>query len=61
MDKKSDYIVENDNYVQTGISIVDSKKILNLDPVKEDFLVINDKRIGINLNTKSDYNLLSTF
>ena len=61
LDKKSDYIVENDNYVQTGISIVDSKKISNLDPVKEDFLVINDKRIGINLNTKSDYNLLSTF
>ena len=46
------------NYVQTGISIVDAKKITNLDPVEEKFLVIDDKRIGLNLNTKDDYNLL---
>ena len=55
---KSDCIVENHDYVQTGISIVDAKKIINLDPVEEKFLVIDDKRIGLNLNTKDDYNLL---
>ena len=55
---KSDCIVENHDYVQTGISIVDAKKITNLDPVEEKFLVIDDKRIGLNLNTKDDYNLL---
>ena len=55
---KSDCIIENHDYVQTGISIVDAKKITNLDPVEEKFLVIDDKRIGLNLNTKDDYNLL---
>ena len=55
---KSDCIVENHDYVQTGISIVNAKKITNLDPVEEKFLVIDDKRIGLNLNTKDDYNLL---
>jgi len=55
---KSDCIVENHDYVQTGISIVDAKKITNLDPVEEKFHVIDDKRISLNLNTKDDYNLL---
>ena len=55
---KSDCIIENHDYVQTGISIVNAKKITNLDPVEEKFLVIDDKRIGLNLNTKDDYNLL---
>jgi adenosylcobinamide-phosphate guanylyltransferase len=54
----SDCIVENHDYVQTGISIVNAKKITNLDPVEEKFLVIDDKRIGLNLNTKDDYSLL---
>jgi len=57
---KSDCIVENHDYVQTGISIVNAKKITNLDPVEEKFLVIDDKRIGLNLNTKDDYNLLGS-
>ena len=57
---KSDCIVENHDYVQTGISIVDAKKITNIDPVEEKFLVIDDKRIGLNLNTKDDYNLLGS-
>ena len=56
----SDCIVENHDYVQTGISIVDAKKITNLAPVEEKFLVIDDKRIGLNLNTKDDYNLLGS-
>ena len=56
----SDCIVENHDYVQTGISIVDAKKITNLDPVEEKFLVIDDKRIGLNLNTKDDYDLLGS-
>ena len=55
---KSDCIIENHDYAQTGISIVNAKKITNLDPVEEKFLVIDDKRIGLNLNTKDDYNLL---
>ena len=55
---KSDCIIENHDYVQTGISIVDSEKIINLEPVEEKFLVIDDKRVSLNLNTNNDYNLL---
>jgi adenosylcobinamide-phosphate guanylyltransferase len=56
----SDCIVENHDYVQTGISIVNAKNITNLDPVEEKFLVIDDKRISLNLNTKDDYSLLGS-
>ena len=42
----------------TGISIVDTTKIKNLNPVKEDYIILNDKRIAFNLNTKHDYELL---
>jgi len=56
----SDCIVQQHDYVQTGISIIDAKRIVNLDPVKEKFLILNDKRIGLNLNTKDDYNLLGS-
>ena len=57
---KSDCIIENHDYVQTGISIVNARNITNLDLVKENFLVLDDKRIGLNLNTKDDYNLLGS-
>ena len=56
----SDCIVQQHDYVQTGISIINAKRIVNLDPVKEKFLILNDKRIGLNLNTKDDYNLLGS-
>ena len=55
-----DCIVEGSQYVQTGISIVNARNITNLDLVKENFLVLDDKRIGLNLNTKDDYNLLGS-
>ena len=45
----------------TGISIIDAKKIKNLNPVKENYLILNDKRITFNLNTKQDYELLQRF
>ena len=57
---ESDCVVEKHDYVQTGISIVDSEKITNLEPVEEKFLVIDDKRVSLNLNTKDDYNLLGS-
>ncbi|MCV0392958.1 MAG: NTP transferase domain-containing protein [Nitrosopumilus sp.] len=44
----------------SGISLVDAKKISSLDKVDEKYVVIDDKRIAFNLNTKSDYDLLST-
>ena len=48
------------DYAHTGISIVDAKKITNFDSVKEKFVVLDDKRIGLNLNTKDDYQLLGS-
>ncbi|MGI0102479.1 MAG: NTP transferase domain-containing protein, partial [Nitrosotalea sp.] len=42
----------------TGISIVNPKVIVGMKPVPESYVVIDDKRIAINLNTKSDYDLL---
>ena len=44
----------------TGISLVNAQKIFNLDKVPENFLIFDDKRIGFNLNTKADYDLLRT-
>jgi len=52
--------VESEDYVNTGINIVDAKKITNLEPIKEYFLILDDKRIGLNLNTKTDFELLSS-
>ncbi|MGB6463617.1 MAG: NTP transferase domain-containing protein [Nitrosotalea sp.] len=42
----------------TGISIVNPKMIVGMEHVQESYIVIDDKRIAINLNTKSDYDLL---
>ena len=57
-----DYSVNFDNQIchYTGISLVNSEKITSLENFKENFIIINDKRIAFNLNTKQDYDLLST-
>ena len=52
----SDYI----DCVHTGISIINADKIQNLDQVKENYIILDDKRIAFNLNTKKDYELLSS-
>ena len=46
--------------VHTGISIINADKIQNLDPVKENYIILDDKRISFNLNTKKDYELLNS-
>ena len=46
--------------VYTGISIVNADKIKNLNLVNENYVILNDKRIAFNLNTKKDYELLSS-
>ncbi len=42
----------------TGISIVDPRRIKNMETVKESYIVLDDRRIAINLNTKKDYDLI---
>jgi len=49
------------DYVHTGISIINASKINNLDTIHEDYLVIDDKRLCLNINTKNDFELLNRF
>ena len=51
---------ENQMCSYTGISMINSNNISNLENIEEKFVIIDDKRIGFNVNTKQDYNLLST-
>ena len=58
---ESDYSVNFDNQEchYTGISLVNSEKISSLKNFEENYIIIDDKRIAFNLNTKQDYDLLS--
>ena len=49
------------DHVHTGISIVNASKIKNFDSVEEDYIIINDKRVCLNVNTKTDFELLGSF
>jgi len=51
---------ENQQCCYTGISLVNARNISTLENISEKFIIINDKRIAFNLNTKQDYDLLST-
>ena len=53
--------LNGEDHVHTGISIVKASKIKNLDSVKENYLIINDKRVCFNVNTKSDFESLGIF
>ena len=59
---ESNLLINSDDIdcVHTGISIINADKIQNLDPVKENYIILDDKRIAFNLNTKKDYELLSS-
>lgn len=59
---ESDYSVNFDNQEChfTGISLVNSEKISSLENIDENYIILNDKRIAFNLNTKQDYDLLGT-
>jgi adenosylcobinamide-phosphate guanylyltransferase len=59
---RSNYSVNfnNQECYFTGISLVNSEKISSLESIDEHYIIIDDKRIAFNLNTKQDYDLLST-
>jgi adenosylcobinamide-phosphate guanylyltransferase len=59
---KSDFSIDFDGQTchYTGISLVNSEKISSLENLDENYIVIDDKRIAFNLNSKQDYDLLST-
>jgi len=55
---KSECTTKNGERVFSGISLVNANKINDLKSIQENFIIIDDKRIGLNLNTKYDYELL---
>lgn len=57
-----DFSVDFDNKTchYTGISIINSKLVSNFNPVKESYVILDDKRIAFNINTIKDYDLLGT-
>ena len=59
---KSNLLVKHDGVecAYTGISIINSDKIKNFNLVKENYIILDDKRIAFNLNTKKDYELLNS-
>ena len=62
---ESSLLVNSDNIecTYTGISIINVNK-LGLEnwpsPVKENYIILDDKRIAFNLNTRKDYELLNS-
>ena len=46
--------------IHTGISIINADKIKDSNSVKENYIILDDKRISFNVNTKEDYELLSS-
>ena len=59
---ESDYFVTHNNQKcnYTGISLINANKISSSKNLDENYIIIDDKRIAFNLNTKQDYELLST-
>ena len=59
---QSDYFVNYDNQKcnYTGISLINASKINSSETLDEHYVIIDDKRIALNLNTKEDYELLGT-
>ena len=53
-------IFNNQTCCYTGISLINAEKISNLQKISENFIIFDDKRIAFNINTKEDYDLLST-
>ena len=59
---ESDYSVDFDGQRchYSGVSLVNSEKVSSLENLTENYVVIDDKRIAFNLNSKQDYDLLGT-
>ena len=59
---KSNYSVNYDNEIchYTGISLINANKINSSENINENYIIIDDKRVAFNLNTKQDYELLGT-
>ena len=59
---KSNYSINYDNEIchYTGISLINANKITSSENINENYIIMDDKRVAFNLNTKQDYELLGT-
>ena len=59
---ESDYSINYNHEVcnYTGISLINANKINSSKNLNQNYIVIDDKRVAFNLNTKHDYELLGT-
>jgi len=59
---QSDYSIHysNEKCNYTGISLINANKIESSENLEENYIILDDKRIAFNLNTKQDYELLGT-
>jgi len=59
---KTDYLLiyNKKEYSYSGISIVNPVRLSGMEHVEETFVILDDKKIALNLNTKQDYDLLGT-
>ena len=59
---ESNLLVKYDSVecVYTGISIINADQIKDSNLVNENYIILDDKRISFNVNTKEDYELLSS-
>lgn len=59
---KTDYLLvyNGKEYSYSGISIVNPFHLSGMNHVEESYVILDDRRIALNLNTKQDYDLLST-
>ena len=57
---KSNYSVNYNDEIchYTGISLINANKITSSKNTTENYIIIDDKRVAFNLNTKQDYELL---
>ena len=62
LDISTNYEVRFQNQIcnYSGVSMINSNEISNLENIKENFVILDDKRIAFNVNTQKDYGLLST-
>jgi adenosylcobinamide-phosphate guanylyltransferase len=60
-DMKTEYLLiyNKKEYTYSGISVVNPINLPGITPVKESYVILDDKRIALNLNTKQDFDLLS--
>ncbi|HSD04920.1 MAG TPA: NTP transferase domain-containing protein [Nitrosopumilaceae archaeon] len=53
-------IYEKKQYSYSGVSIVNPNKLTKMESIEESYVILDDKRIAFNMNTKEDYTLLGT-